>query len=127
LYRLGQPQDFHRLDLRNSLPGCVSLIEWAERLDITGELVPEEHLALRITILLESERQQVLERAVSKSRKAGQDEISSSDDDKEGDEDERWRRIEIWPKGERWKSRVEHLHQHVGARGDALDLYLSSA
>ncbi|KAL4527304.1 hypothetical protein Ndes2526B_g08993 [Nannochloris sp. 'desiccata'] len=125
LYRLGQPQDLHRLDLENSLPGCVSLIEWADRMDTTSGLIPEEYVALRITVLSESEKQQELERAAIKSREAGQEE-SSSDDDEEENDDERWRRIEIWPKGERWRNRVEQLQQHVSARGAALDLYLSS-
>jgi hypothetical protein len=131
LYRLDQPHDLYRLDLDTSLPGCVSLIEWAERLDSTSELIPEEYLALRITVLVESERQQAVERVVRESREAGRNEINDSDDndnEEEGNEDERWRRIEIWPKGERWKSRVEQLFQHVRARGAALDLYnLSSS
>lgn len=134
LYRLDQPQDLHRLDLENSLPSCVSLIEWAERLDTpSGSMVPEEYLALRITILSEEEKQRALEHEKNRASVDGNgsdDAVSNSEEDddegEEEEEDDRWRKIEIWPEGERWRNRVEQLQQHVTARGAALDLYISN-
>jgi tRNA A37 threonylcarbamoyladenosine biosynthesis protein TsaE len=122
LYRLDQPQDLQRLDLETSLPSCVSLIEWAERLDTTNGVVPEEYIALKITVLSESEQQQAAAHQQDGDKKNIH---SSSDSEDDEEDDERWRKIEIWPVGERWKTRVEQLQQHVRTRGAALDLHLS--
>ncbi len=128
MYRLqGQPQDLHRLDLEASLPACVSLIEWAERLDTASSLIPEEYLALRITVLSENEKQRAMEqqRAVTEETSGGNGESDNEESEEEEEDDERWRKIEIWPKGERWMTRVEQLQRHVKARGAAFDLYLA--
>ena len=116
-----QPQDLSRLDLQRSLPTAVSLIEWAERL---GDLTPDEHLALNVTIISQEERNALLDGGVVLESRHIDEEEESEEEDEEDSDDVRWRKLEIIPKGERWVKRVEDLQRHVSARGCDLDLYL---
>lgn len=51
LYRLTHPDEAFELGLNDAFEGCITLIEWPDRL---GELAPEELLTIKLTALGDS-------------------------------------------------------------------------
>ncbi|KAI3428791.1 hypothetical protein D9Q98_007610 [Chlorella vulgaris] len=138
LYRLTQQYDLARLDLQSSFTQAVCLVEWPQRMGL--QHLPQEHLALHISILSPAEQQQAQQQlAAAESSAVGsvdlgcqqgepgggaeEDAVDGSSID-DGSGDARWRRMWLTPMGKRWLPRLQLLQRALEQQGAQLGCHL---